>query len=588
MLKVYLWNLRVLSLVSKKLLIINFIVSVLDGVSMLFYSYLISRLIDTSLQALSQGKDMSSLIPLTILVFGYYVFIGLIRVVINYSETYFRQKLMIIPNKILFEKLNELGVEQTEKPEIQNKINRFKENSGLFFSQFTNITLLFANVATIVTAIGILLIYTPLIVPLVLVLLLPKVITNRYYLKRIWKLDKSYTPIQRKTSSISQFMNDPATFKEIYLSGSSDFFTSTYQNLKNDYLKSLFGLRNKWFTYIGLFRVLDALMITIGLFMALTLLFNNKISIGQLTFLLTTIVNFRGVLETVVFTTTNLSESAVRLKDSKELFDVQTEDSKGNEVLKDLPPAIEFKNISFKYPGSESYAIKNLDLKLEAGEKVAIVGHNGAGKTTLIKLLTGIYKVTEGEILINGININKLNLVDWYKKLGVLFQDYNNYDFLSVKENIIVGDISKKESIPNIEKALKDSDALNFVNNYPNKLDNILSEKYDGGIRPSTGQWQKIAIARFFYRDSPVLILDEPTASIDAVSEASIFDNIYEFIKNKTVIIVSHRFSTVRKADRIIVIEQGKIVENGTHADLLALGQYYYKAFNLQAKGYSE
>lgn len=588
MLKVYLWNLKVLSLVSKKLLLINFIASIFDGISTIFYAFLVARLIDSVLLVVNNESDISTLYPLIALIFIYYMLVGIARIIINYSETYFRQQLLIVPNKILFEKLTSLGVEQTEKPEIQNKINRYKENSGLYFSQFTNITILFANIASIVTGLGVLLANIPLIVPLVLLLLLPKVYSNRYYLKRIWALDKKFTPSQRKASSISQFMNDPATFKEIYLSGSSRFFVNRYKDLKDSYIKELFGLRNKWFSYMAIFRLLDALIITIGLIMSLGLILDKQISIGQLTFLLTTIVNFRGVLDTIVFTLTNLSESAVRLKDAKELFDIEIKQEKGNETIDLIPPEIEFINVAFKYPGSKQYTLKDINFKIQSGEKIALVGHNGAGKTTIIKLITGIYKPTEGKILVSGKDITKLNMNEWYKNIGVLFQDYNNYDFLTVKENVLVGNISKKASIKNINKALEDSDAIDFVKHYPNSLKTILSEKYENGIRPSTGQWQKIAISRFFYRDASMLILDEPTASIDAVSEAAIFDNIYEFIKSKTVMIVSHRFSTVRKADRIIVIEKGSIVENGTHSELLKSNSYYANAFNLQAKGYAE
>jgi ABC-type multidrug transport system fused ATPase/permease subunit len=281
-------------------------------------------------------------------------------------------------------------------------------------------------------------------------------------------------------------------------------------------------------------------------------------------------------------------DSGVRLKDALELFELYKPEVDGEKNLETgkKPPAIEIKNITFTYPNGKSPVITNLNLTFKPGEKVAIVGENGAGKTTLVKLITRIYRPQVGEVSLNEININELKKTSLYKKFGVLFQDFNSYGNLSVTENIQIGKTSRKVDKELIEKALIKADAMNFVKEYPNFMDQILSERYKGGIRPSGGQWQKIAIARLFYRNAPILILDEPTASIDAVSEAKIFDNVYKFMKGKTVIIISHRFSTVRNADRILVLDKGKIIEEGTHEQLMKMDGKYAHAFRLQAKGY--
>jgi ABC-type multidrug transport system fused ATPase/permease subunit len=245
------------------------------------------------------------------------------------------------------------------------------------------------------------------------------------------------------------------------------------------------------------------------------------------------------------------------------------------------------KNIHFSYPNSDKVVFKDFSLNIKSGEKVAIVGHNGAGKTTLVKLLCRIYQPTSGSIEINGQNLHGLKIDSWYKNIGVLFQEFNTYPQLTVKENIWIGNSSEPMDEVAVHLAAKSADALPFIEEYPNKFDQILSEKFKGGIRPSTGQWQKLAIARFFYRNAPLVIFDEPTASIDAISEYNIFNKIYSFFKDKTVIIISHRFSTVRNADRIIVLEHGEIIEEGTHNFLMSNNGYYAKAFNLQARGYS-
>ncbi|KKT69349.1 MAG: ABC transporter, ATP-binding/permease protein [candidate division WWE3 bacterium GW2011_GWB1_44_4] len=250
-------------------------------------------------------------------------------------------------------------------------------------------------------------------------------------------------------------------------------------------------------------------------------------------------------------------------------------------------PKIALDNVSFSYPNSEKRVLNNVSLTIQAGEKVAIVGHNGAGKTTLVKLLCRIYQPTNGKIVVNVDNLSSLALPSWYQNIGVLFQEFNTYPQLSVKENIYIGNASEQVDEVAIRLAAQSADAAAFIDEFPAKFDQILSEKFKGGIRPSTGQWQKLAIARFFYRNAPLVIFDEPTASIDAVSEYNIFNRIYDFFKQKTVIIISHRFSTVRNADRIIVLDHGEIVEEGTHAALMSNNGYYAKAFTLQAKGYA-
>ena len=254
-------------------------------------------------------------------------------------------------------------------------------------------------------------------------------------------------------------------------------------------------------------------------------------------------------------------------------------------ISQPIPPLIQFKNVSFKYPESDNFVFKNLNLVINSKEEIAIVGINGAGKSTLIKLICNFYQPTSGEILINGVNLDKIDLKNWYHQLSYLAQEFNNYWNLNLRENIEIGN-PKIKNISKIISSLQKSDAM-FYKKYKKGLETPLSPRY-GGEEPSWGQWQKIAIARTFYRNAPIIILDEPTASIDAVSEFKIFKKLYQQITGKTLIIVSHRFSTVRNAQRIIVIDKGKIVESGSHQQLIKLNGLYAKSFKLQAKGYTQ
>ena len=229
--------------------------------------------------------------------------------------------------------------------------------------------------------------------------------------------------------------------------------------------------------------------------------------------------------------------------------------------------------------------MKDFNLSIKNGEKIALVGENGAGKTTLIKLLLRFYDVTDGEILVNGINIKNINLEKWYSEIGALFQDFIKYQF-TFKENVYFGDQKQINNLELLKDAIKKSGADEYLKDLPNKFNQIIGKMFKDGIDLSGGQWQKLALARAFFKNAPILILDEPTSAIDAKAEYEIFQRVQELQKDKTVIIISHRFSTVRNADKILVLNEGAIIEEGSHETLMKMKGLYAELFNIQAKGY--
>lgn len=229
--------------------------------------------------------------------------------------------------------------------------------------------------------------------------------------------------------------------------------------------------------------------------------------------------------------------------------------------------------------------MKDFNLTIQSGEKIALVGENGAGKTTLIKLLLRFYDVSKGEVLINGVNIKEINLDHWHKNIGALFQDFIKYQF-TFKENVYLGDLEKANEEKFLRDAIEKSGASKYLDTLPNGIDQVVGKMFEGGIDLSGGQWQKLALARAFFRDAPILILDEPTSAIDAKAEYEIFQNVQKLQKDKTVVIISHRFSTVRHADRILVLEDGKILEEGSHEKLMKKKGLYAELFEIQAQGY--
>lgn len=290
----------------------------------------------------------------------------------------------------------------------------------------------------------------------------------------------------------------------------------------------------------------------------------------------------------------NLTRSLERIRDAddyvKDFYDIielQPKILRDNGVeLTGDDITIQFENVSFKYPGSDKFVIKNANFTITDGEKIAFVGQNGAGKTTMIRLLCRFYDPTEGRILINGIDLKDLNLNSWYERTGALFQDFNRYD-LTVKENIGIAAPSEIDNQERITNAATKSGAAEFIDELDGKYDQMIGKAYEKGTELSGGQWQKIALARAYMRNPEVLILDEPTAAIDAKAEAEIFRKLQDLGQDKTLILISHRFSTVRQVNRIFVIEQGEIVEQGSHAELMQIPDgKYAEMYTLQAQMY--
>jgi ATP-binding cassette subfamily B protein len=250
-----------------------------------------------------------------------------------------------------------------------------------------------------------------------------------------------------------------------------------------------------------------------------------------------------------------------------------------------LRQGIEFRGVGFRYPESEEWALRDVDLSIAPGEKIALVGPNGAGKTTLIKLLSRLYDPTEGRIFIDGIDIRELDPLDLRQRIGVIFQDFVRYH-LAASENVGFGQIEALDREEQIIESARKSGAHSIIENLPNGYQTMLGRWFHGGHELSIGQWQKIALARAFMRDAEILVLDEPTASLDAETEYEIFRRFQELTVGKMAILISHRFSTVRMADRIIVIQEGRIVEIGSHEELLSQRGIYGHLFGLQAEGY--
>lgn len=309
--------------------------------------------------------------------------------------------------------------------------------------------------------------------------------------------------------------------------------------------------------------------------------------IGQFLFVQQTAGRALGSVSSLVSTVNSMDEDLANLFDYQRFMELPIA-KQGGKTVPALHRDIRFKDVSFRYPGSDTLVLDHINLTIKRGQHVALVGENGAGKTTLLKLLAGLYQPVSGEVVVDGVPLKSVDVQTWHRQLGVLSQNFTQYDFATAAENVWFGDVSKTPSQERVNAALREAEVAKFVAKLPKGVDSYVNqwmESDDGvkGVDLSGGQWQRLALARNFYRDSPIIILDEPTSAIDALAEARIFDRLFQQ-KQKTIITVSHRLSTVEKADMIFMLAHGKVVEHGTHAELVAQHGAYYHMFESQLR----
>ena len=473
---------------------------------------------------------------------------------------------------------------------MQNRVKRADEWLGDSLYVLDSIVDTISSVFLAISTAIILFKYIPTMIPILAIYSVIRFLPNRYFSKQDFKWRIDNTEKSRMIGSIIRILRDTKELLEIKINHSYKFLDVKiklfYEWYNNGFIKIV---RNTRLASFGL-GIGQNIFGIAGYYIIIKKTILNHLTLGDMLFQFRALDNFANALSSILENITSMYDVAIKMVDVVYVFEAKPVNMEGTIKLQksEKPPEIEFQNVTFKYPNATTNVFENLNLKFTSGENAAIVGHNGAGKTTIVKLLARIYQVTSGKILINGIDINELDIESWYKHIGILFQEYAFYPSLTAGENIIIGNPSKKFSEADVIKASVNAESHEFISEYKNGYNQIMSEQYEGGIRPSTGQKQKIAIARFFFRNPSLAIFDEPTSAIDAVSEYRIFNKIYKFFRKKTVLIISHRFSTVRNADKIFVINKGKLIEQGSHQMLMKQNGYYAKAFNLQAKGYQE
>jgi len=523
--------------------------------------------------------------------FGIFIIILTISAVFYFLQTQFSRildtKLQSQLRIMFIDKVSHLDYQHLEGKKTGNLISKVDEEFGWRIRQSVqDISNIFSNLISLIAVTIIIVPRYPQLWILIFVSQIPQYLVEKIWIQKDWQIREANSDKNKMMWDLNYQLRSKNYISELRINNAINYLFQKYQDTLNFFTRSRVNLRIKQSPSELLLIALSILINGICLHVLISDAQNNILTIGLFTFFFQTIQQTSDFFRGLVFSSVNITENSYHISNFREVMDLKNIINGGSKKISPpIPAKIEFQNVTFKYPGSKHYVYKNLNLTINTNEEIAIVGQNGAGKSTLIKLLCHFYEPDSGKILINGVDLKEIDLENWYHQLSYLAQEFNHYQNLSLRENITIG----RPQIINDSKiisALKKADAQ-FINKYSQGLDTPMSHRY-GGEEPSWGQMQKIAIARVFYRDSPIILLDEPTASIDAISESKIFNRLYKTVKNKTLIIVSHRFSTVRNAQRIIVIDKGKIVEQGSHQELLKLNGLYAKSFNLQAKGYQE
>lgn len=574
------------------ILLVMVLVAVANGVLPIAGAYIGAAILNALVQQLSGGAAAAAALGVLFVYQFIYLFLNRLTNDINHMVSSLSGEMITnhIRRKIM-KKAKEIDISCFDLPDFYERLENANREAGMRPVQVLNSTLtIISTVISMVSFIVILAsinLWAPI---LVIVLAVPSAVISFIYRKKTVGYMRRRSKARRQMNYYSSTMVNKDLVKEIRLLGLGDDFESRYDAVFKDYFKGLKRIilsEGAWNIGFGLLRIAVNCLL---FWLIATMVLKNEIQVGDYALYTGALNSIAAGVAVFVGSTAVIYEDTLFIDN---LLSFMQQEKQITPLLeKPLLPkrhvghTVEFKNVSFQYPGTGRYVLQNINLKFEAGETIVLVGLNGAGKTTLIKLLTRLYDPTEGQILLDGKDIRLFDVQALYRLFGIVFQDFGKYA-VTVKENIAFGDILHSADGARAEEAARQSDSLDFIQALPRGFDTPLMRYFeDDGTELSIGQWQKLAVARAFYGDSDILVLDEPTASLDALAEQEIYSQFDRLREGKTTIFVSHRLSSAVGADRIVVLEYGRVLEEGTHRQLMEKKGKYYQMFSTQAKRY--
>jgi ATP-binding cassette subfamily B protein len=577
---------------SKMYVVVIFTSSIVEALLSLLSTFVFSLIIDTGIKYLTIGD--SSLITLLWIYFGILVgrwtFANFNNQIAGYFGEVHKAKVLDYLDNQITAKIDKLPTDVIEDSKFHDQMTniqifskqKFTENLSLFGR-------LVQEFAFFINAFIIVIFNNFILAIIVLLVSIPEVRYNIRMTKKFREVNEELTITRRKKSYYTELTQNIEVF-----------FNLKSYNLYNYFIDKIHTAQKEILTRFSKVRVYHQIRATIvgtianwiGRFLPLGWYMNElilkKITVGQFQFYVMLINQLYDSSFRFYAAYLNMNENNLYVKDLLDFLD-REEFTKTKDVQNiDLDNiSLEFKNIWFKYPHSEKFVLKGINFKINNNEKLAIVGHNGAGKSTILKLINKFYEPTKGEILVNGINLQNIDTDLWRKKISFLSQDVPHF-YMNLEDNIVIGDQDYKLDKDKLNETIKRASLEKDVAELPEQEKTMLGKYFPKGINLSGGQWQKVSIARSFYRNAKLLILDEPTSAIDSSTEQKIFDEIFENSKGQTQLIISHKFSNIKKADSIIVVESGEIIEQGSHAELMKIEGEYARLYNVQVKAFVE
>jgi ATP-binding cassette subfamily B protein len=567
-------------------LIARFVSSVLP-LALLWVAKLI---IDIVVHAASSSQPVGpALWQLVIAEFAVAAFAGFSVRLIDYLDTLLADRYVRFVSVKVMEHSASLDLQAYEDPVFYDHLERARVQATDRLVMIQQIGRLLQLVITSATLSISILFFSPWLLLLLVVVVVPAFLGETHFAFLGYAKNFRQTPTRRQLDYLRMTVGSKEAAKEVKLFGLNQFLTARFKQLSDGiYFENARLAKDKF-----LAGSLLSAVSTLGYYAAYAYIIyqavQGRISIGTLTFLSGAILQASSNLQQIFSTLSGIADQALFLSDLLTFFRMQPRiRSKPNAhpAPRPIKQGFEFQNVSFRYPGnSDHLVLDRLSFQLEPGERVALVGENGQGKTTIVKLMTRLYDPTHGRILLDGLDLRDYELADLYREIGVIFQDFFRYE-MTARENLAVGRIESASDLPALRMAAEKSSADRVIEKLPRRYDQMLGRRFDDGVDLSGGEWQKIALARAYLREAQLLILDEPTASLDARSEFEVFRRFAELTSGKMAFFVSHRFSTVRMADRILVLANGNIAEEGSHAELATLGGRYAEMFEMQAASY--
>ena len=488
----------------------------------------------------------------------------------------------------LMEHAATLDLEDFEDSELQDRLERARRQAAGRTSLIGQLFGQAQDVITVVSFAAGLIVYAPWLIVLLAVALLPAFIGEAHFNAQTYSLNFARTPERRELDYVRQTGASVETAKEVKIFGLNTFLIERYRTLATSFFEANRRIAIRRASWGSLLTAIGTLAYYVAYAYIVWRTLHGDFSIGDLTFLAGSFRRLRNLLENLLIGFSQVAGQALYLDDLFSFFEIEPEivpPPNPRPFPVPIRQGFTFENVGFRYPGAERWAVRNLNFELRAGEILALVGENGAGKTTLVKLLARLYDPDEGRILLDGHDLREYDLFALRANIGVIFQDFVRYH-LTAADNVAVGRIEAREDRARIVTAAERSLADEVIRKLPEQYDQVLGKRFRTGIDLSGGEWQKIAIARAYMRDAQLLILDEPTAALDARAEFEVFERFKELSRGKTVVLISHRFSSVRMADRIVVLADGTVEADGTHAELVQQKGRYAELFELQAAGY--